>query len=133
MGQANIHDRLTIEKIYPLEAFDQDTRQNAEIKATTLHGLKISSCPDSNGNFKIARGARHVAEQNPEGDVVFVFPQGFGGDDALMQGADYGGPEERSGHPYEGHHRSLAYEQFIARVIEVAQSADFKPEIGFQE
>jgi len=133
MADANIHDRLTIEQVYSSETFDHDSRLNAEIKSDTLYGVKILSEPDSNGNFRIARASRHVAEQNPEGDVVFVCPHGFAGDDTLMQGADYGGPEERSEQPDQSHVRSAAYERFITRVIEAARSANFKPEIGFHE
>ena len=132
MGQANIHDRLTIERIYPREAFDRDSRLNSDVKTDTLHGVKIASKLDAGGNFRLARASRHVAEQNPEGDVVFVFPHSYRGEDSLMQGRDYGGPEERGRLSTEGC-ESSAYDRFVARVIEAAQSADFKPEIGFNE
>ena len=95
MPEANVHDRLTIERIYPRDAFDRDTRMNAETKTEVLHGLRITSSPDANGVFSLARTSRHVAEQNPEGDVVFVSPHRYQSDDALMQGPDYGGPEEK--------------------------------------
>jgi hypothetical protein len=131
MAQANINDRLTLERLYPREAFDRDSRLNAEVKAEVLHGLKITSAPDSSGAFRLVRASRHVAELNPEGDVVFVFPHGYRGDDALIQGPDYGGPEERKEAPSGGH--DTAYERFIDQVVEAAQSADFKPAIGCRE
>ena len=133
MVQANVHDRLTVERLYPQDAFDHDSRLNAEIKTDTLHGVKIMSPPDANGKFRLARASRHVAELNPEGDVIFVFPHGYQGDDTLMQGPDYGGPEEKSDPPYGSADGSTAYDRFISRVIEAAQSADFKPAIGFHE
>ena len=96
MPEANIHDRLTIERIYPRDAFDRDTRRNAETKTEVLHGLQITSSPDANGVFSLARTSRHVAEQNPEGDVVFVSPHRYQGDDALMQGPVMEGPRRRA-------------------------------------
>jgi hypothetical protein len=133
MAQANINDRLTLERLYPREAFDRDSRLNAEIKTEILHGLKITSAPDETGAFRLTRASRHVAELNPEGDVVFVFPHGYRGDDALMQGPDYGGPEERKQAPSGGQDAGTAYDRFIDQVVEAAQSADFKPAIGCRE
>jgi hypothetical protein len=133
MPEANIHDRLTIERIYPRDAFDRDTRRNAETKTEVLHGLRITSSPDANGVFSLARTSRHVAEQNPEGDVVFVSPHRYQGDDALMQGPDYGGPEEKGAAARASQDANAAYDMFISRVIEAAKSADFKSAIGFHE
>lgn len=133
MPDANIHDRITIERIYPRDAFDRDSRMNAEVKAETLHGVKITSSLDANGKFSLTRSSRHVAELNPEGDVVFVFPHRYQGDDALMQGPDYGGPEEKNDTSRAGEGSSAAYDMFVDRVIEAARSADFKSAIGFHE
>ena len=133
MAQANINDRLTLERLYPREAFDRDSRLNAEINAHILHGLKITSPPDQTGTFRVTRASRHVAELNPEGDVVFVFPHGYRGEDALMQGPDYGGPEEKGSASPSSEDGRTAYERFLDRVIEAAQSAAFKPAIGCRE
>src|SRR3954467_14386180 len=133
MAQANVHDRLTIERLYPRDAFDRDSRKNAHVKTEILHGVRVMSTPDANGDFILARTSRHVAEQNPEGDVVFVSPHRYQGDDALMQGPDYGGPEEKGAAARASQDANAAYDMFISRVIEAAKSADFKSAIGFHE
>ena len=133
MAQANVHDRLTIERLYPRDAFDRDSRMNADVKTEILHGVRVVSAPDANGDFRLARASRHVAEQNPEGDVIFVVPHRYQGDDALMQGPDYGGPEEKSDASRGGQDGGTAYDMFINRVIASARSADFKSSIGFHE
>jgi hypothetical protein len=133
MIQANIHNRLTVERFYSQDAFDRDSRLNAEIKTDTLRGVKIMSPPDANGNFRLARASHHVAELNPEGDVIFVFPHGYQGNDTLMQGSDYGGPEEKSDASVETRDSGTAYDQFISRLIKTAKSANFKPAIGLHE
>ena len=133
MAQANVHDRLTIERLYPRDAFDRDSRKNAHVKTEILHGVRVMSAPDANGDFSLARGSRHVAEQNPEGDAIFVFPHHYQGDDALMQGPDYGGPEEKSDASRGDQDSGTAYDMFINRVIASARSADFKSSIGFHE
>ena len=116
MVQANVHDRLTIERLYPRDAFDRDSRMNADVKTEILHGVRVMSAPDANGDFSLARASRHVAEQNPEGDVIFVFPHRYQGDDALMQGPDYGGPEEKSDASRGGQDGGTAYDMSALRL-----------------
>ena len=116
MAQANVHDRLTIERLYPRDAFDRDLRKNADVKTEILHGIRVMSAPDANGDFILARASRHVAEQNPEGDVIFVFPHRYQGDDALMQGPDYGGPEEKSDASRGGQDSGTAYDMSALRL-----------------
>ena len=115
MPEANIHDRLTIERIYPRDAFDRDTRRNAKPRPRFCTASESTSSPDANGVFSLARTSRHVAEQNPEGDVVFVFPHRYQGDDALMQGPDYGGPEEKGAAARASQDANAAYDTFISQ------------------
>ena len=119
MPEANIqpHNRAGV---YPRDAFDRDTRRNAETKTEVLYRLRITSSPDANGVFSLARTSRHVAEQNPEGDVVFVSPHRYQGDDALMQGPDYREPEEKGAAARASQDANAAYDMFISRVIEAA-------------
>jgi hypothetical protein len=133
MPEANVHDRRTVERIYPPDSFDHDSRMNAVVKTEILHGIRITSPPDANGNFSLTRTSHHVAEQDPEGDAVFVFSYHYQSDDTLMQGPDYGGPEEKSGASRGSEDGSAAYDVFISRVIKAARSADFKSAIGFHE
>jgi hypothetical protein len=133
MSKVNVHDRLTVERIYPPDAFDRDSRMNAVVKTEIVHGIRITSPPDANGTFSLARTSHHVAEQDPEGDAVFVFSYQYQSDDTLMQGPDYGGPEEKSDASRRSEDGRAAYDVFISRVIEVARSANFKSAIGFHE
>ena len=64
MTRSNIHDRLTIKSIYPRDAFEVDSRRNAEIRTGILHGLKITSPPDANGNFGLCQASRHIGENS---------------------------------------------------------------------
>jgi len=133
MPEVNVHDRLTVERIYPPASFDRDSRMNAVVKTEIFHGVKITSSPDANGNFRLTRTSHHVAEQDPEGDVIFVFSYHYQNDGTLIQGPDYGGPEERSDASRGSGDGGAAYDTFINRVIEAAKSADFKSAIGFHE
>ena len=133
MTKASIHDRITLERLYPKDMFNRDSRLNAEATAVKLHGVKILSACDANGEFQVAPATRHVAERNPEGDVVFLFPQGLQRNDRLMLSPDYGGAEPDRGASPEEVSASPGYEEFIDRVFEAARSARFKPAIGSHE
>ena len=131
MSRANINDRSSLERLYPRNVWAQDAGRNADAKAEVLHGVRIASPVDENGDFDLVRASHHVAEINSEGDVVFLFPQM--GDDyaALMQKeTDYGGAEEKGDALGKVEDKDQEYSAFIDRVIEAARSAKFKPAIG---
>ena len=67
MTRSNIHDRLTIKSIYPRDAFEVDSRRNAEIRTGILHGLKITSPPRlSRLNFQAPQPAELLdAHESP--------------------------------------------------------------------
>ncbi len=131
MSRANINDRSSLERLYPRDAWAQDAGKKADAKAEVLHGVRIASPVDENGDFDLVRASHQVAEINSEGDVVFLFPQM--GDDyaALMQKeTDYGGAEEKGDALDRVRHKDQDYEAFIDRIIQAARSAKFKPAIG---
>ncbi len=131
MSRANINDRSSLERLYPRNVWAQDAGRNADAKAEVLHGVRIASPVDENGEFELVRASHQVAEINSEGDVVFLFPQM--GDDyaALMQKeTDYGGAEEKGDALERVRHKDQDYVAFIDRIVEAAKSAKFKPAIG---
>lgn len=127
MAKANIHDRGTVEAIYPRGAFESDVGPNSEAKAITHRGLRIESEPDADGWFALSPGSRHVGEEEQVIHSVFVAPT-RSYDAALEPGAaSYGGTEER-GDAITAEHASAAsaYDGFIDQVMETARSVRFQ-------
>src|SRR5687767_9412041 len=72
--QANIHDRRSIERLYPSADFEREAAGNADAKATVHRGVRILSPVDAQGMFEAERASRHVGEADPLGDTVFLAP-----------------------------------------------------------
>ena len=69
---ANIHDRRSIERIYPPEAFAVDAAENQRQPANELvRGVRIVSPPDESGAFELDPAARHLGE---DPSTVFLAP-----------------------------------------------------------
>jgi hypothetical protein len=136
MTSASIHDRASLERLYPRDAFDADAGSNALGKTTVLHGLRILSAPDGSGEFRIARGSQHagevhVGEAQGRGNGLFLAPDLAAHVATLAQdNADYGGAQEKGDAIPSVDARAAAYEAFIDRVIATAQAADFEEPIG---
>ena len=136
MTTASIHDRASVERLYPRDAFEADAGMNARGKASVLHGLRILSGPDADGAFRLARGSQHVgevhvAEAQGRGNGLFLAPTLGANFAALMQrDTDYGGEEEKADAMRSVDARAAEYEAFIDRVIAAAQAADFEEPIG---
>ena len=63
MPQANIHDRCSIERIYPPEAFAVDAAENQKQPANELiRGVRILAPPNEDGGFELVPAAQHVGE-----------------------------------------------------------------------
>jgi hypothetical protein len=61
--QASIHDRRSVERIYPPEAFAVDAVENQKQPANELiRGVRIIVPPDDSGAFELAPAAQHVGE-----------------------------------------------------------------------
>ena len=130
MSRANIHDRSTLEQIYPQNVFEQDAARNSEAKAQVLHGVRIMSPPDEKGDFDLVAMSRQVGESDPESDTAFLAPVLQRSYDALAESPDYGAPEEKGDALAKVQDKGGEYDAFLGRVIETATSADFKPPIG---
>jgi hypothetical protein len=125
MTRANINDRKTIEKIYGCDAWEHDAKRNAQGSASVVHGVTILSAPDAEGGFDLSPASRHVAENDPESDDVFL--PAFEPDAAAAQsGSTYGGSVE----PVAGAHDARDYAHFVDDILEAARNAKFKPDIG---
>ena len=117
--RANLHDRSSIERIYPRAVFKRDANANARAKASVLSGVHISSAPDESSEFDMARASRHVGEEAAPGGAVFLWPVA---EAAAAHNDDY--PAEAGAPAIAGPKRS-AYDTFIDRIVETARHADF--------
>src|SRR5205814_10622849 len=59
---ANIHDRASIERVYPREAYASDASQNELRKPAMLRGVRIAAAPDEKGEFAIEPAVQHAGE-----------------------------------------------------------------------
>jgi hypothetical protein len=133
MPKANVNDRSSMERLYPRQAFDRDAGENSDAKATVHRGLRIVSAVGPDGSFNAEEATRHVGENDPEGDTVFVAPFPGQGQAPLQQAGAYGGPAETADATAGSREKDQDYRAFIDRVIETAKAAEFKPAVGRHE
>jgi hypothetical protein len=133
MPDANIHDRSSLERLYPRDDFDRDAAENADAKATVHRGITIVSGVDRDGRFGAQRALRHVGEGDPEGDTVFVAPFRAQADAPVPHLASCGDPAETNDVSPIGEHKAQAYQAFLDRIIEAVKTAEFKPAVGCRE
>jgi hypothetical protein len=133
MGSANVNDRASVEAIYPREAFEADAARNSRSKAAVLHGLLIASEVSESGAFELQPAKRHVGEQDPLGDTLFLapFPRDAGA--TMQQTPAYGAAEEKPGGLDQAEQHGHGYDDFIDGVLAAAARAKFKEPIGRQE
>ncbi len=129
MSTARINDRSSLERVYPREAFEQDSRDNARADASVIGGVRILSAPDEAGAFAIARARQQVGEGDPEGDTLFIAPSPPETPAGLKAGGGYGGGEETVAEAAAARSRG-GYEDFLDAVLEAARTAKFKRPIG---
>jgi hypothetical protein len=116
---ANVHDRKSVESIYPEQIWEQDAATNS-VPTTGVHrGLLIRTACDTDGWFELDRAARSVGEDTHDQDAMFLCPfmgkaadlfvevPGVHGAYALRPGADFDFVED--------------YRRFIDRVIDAAK------------
>jgi len=99
MAKANIHNRGSIERIYPLEAFARDATENDRPGIALLHGVRIGSEPDQAGDFEIEPASRGTGEVP---GAVFLAP--------FHRDTPDGRSDSRHG-----------YDAFITEIIDAAQ------------
>lgn len=126
MQTANVHDPLSIESVYPRDAFDSDARQNARDKETVEHGVMILSKPDADGNFSLTRSKRHVGEPYEATHSIFLSPSLESSEyGAFVQNdTGYGGPVEPAAAPQEP---GDPYRSFLESLMRAAREVDFPP------
>jgi hypothetical protein len=136
MTSASIHDRASIERLYPRDAFEADAGSNAQAKTSVLKGLRILSAPDDAGAFQVTRASQHTGEAHAgdaqgRGNGLFLAPNLGANFAALMRNdTDYGGAQEKHDALDSVAARQDDYGAFIDRVIASARAADFERPIG---
>ena len=73
MATVNIHDRGSLERIYPAETYAGDASENDRYKTAVLKGVRIAGAPDADGNFELARATQQVGEES-QGPASFLAP-----------------------------------------------------------
>jgi len=130
---ANINNRRSIERIYPISAFAVDAARNAKQPANEfVRGVRVLSAPDDGGEFEIAPGTRHVGEVH--GETFFAAHRTLCGLHALAalyraKGTNSEAlPTSRMGQPYAlvNPDPKNEYETFIRTIIAAA------PRVGFR-
>jgi hypothetical protein len=117
MTKANIHDRGSISRVYPPDAFARDAARNEE-PASLTWGVRILSAPDAAGEFELEAGAQHVGEA---AGVPFLAP--YRRIAALAGRAPPGGPQQvAEPDPSAGDWR------FLDDIVATASRSGFVPE-----
>lgn len=131
MPTADPEDPASLERAYPLAAFERDAARNALPAATELHGVRIGPAAGGEG-VELACVARHAGETAASDDVLFLVPHRADGAVTASDGQPgYGGPQPGEG-PSAASTRQ-AYEAFLARIAETVRNARFQPPIGLGE
>jgi hypothetical protein len=110
MPTANLHDRGSIERVYPCDAYTSDASQNERQKPAVLKGLRITETADEAGDFSIEPAAGHVGEV-PGAIFLAPFHRVTAEENA---GAE---PDPRQG-----------YEAFLDEIIGAAQRPGYRAE-----
>jgi hypothetical protein len=118
MATANIHDRRSLERAYPPEAFASDAAENGRAEAALRKGVRILSAPDAAGDFMVERASQQVGE---EAGALFCAPHRR--EDRLIN-AERDSPATTSVRPdpHEG------YAEFLAEIVAAAKRSGFRPE-----
>lgn len=131
---ANINNRPSIERIYPIGEFAVDAAQNAKQPANELvRGVRILSAPDDGGEFEMARATKHVGEVH--GNVFFLAAHrtlcGLHVFAAVYQSLESEArafPRSRLGQPYAlmNPDPRSEYDSFIGAIIAAASQVGFR-------
>lgn len=108
MPTSNIHDRTSIERAYPREAYASDASQNERRKPAMLHGVRIAAAPDDKGEFAIEPAVQHAGEV-PGAVFLAPFHRVTAEENAESD------PDPR-----------LGYEAFLDEIIEMAERLGFR-------
>ncbi|HEX3884124.1 MAG TPA: hypothetical protein VHW66_15820 [Stellaceae bacterium] len=108
MTRANIHDRTSLERAYPADAFARDASRNESTDAIR-HGVRIGRAPDKDGWFELEHAARHAGEAEAP---HFLAPTR-----RVADPRETAVPEPEHG-----------YNQFLDDIVAAATRHGFKPE-----
>lgn len=126
MPHANIHDRASIERVYPRALFENEANANSQAKADLLKGVTILSSPDAEGAFELQRASRHVGEQSKNAGDGGIFISPFAQEPITGVRADYPATAG-SGAPAGDRD---PYRRFIDRLVAEALRAKIDPSPG---
>jgi hypothetical protein len=105
---ANIHNRRSIERIYPPDAFARDAAENDRPRIEILKGVRIASAPDRNGNFALEPAAMYAGETP---GALFLAP-------FHRRTAEENAPDDPD--PRHG------YDAFVAEIIDTARRHGYR-------
>ncbi len=108
MATANIHDRQSLARIYPPDAFARDAAENDRPKAEVLHGVRVLSAPDAAGEFGLERASHHAGEA-PSAVFLAPFHRAMAANHAAAD------PDPR-----------LGYEAFLGEIIDATQRFGYR-------
>ncbi len=110
MATANIHDRDSLARLYPPDAFASDATENDRAKVLVLKGVRIGSAPDEAGDFTLERAAQHAGEA-PGAAVLAPFHRAAPSENATAD------PDPQQG-----------YEAFLSEIVDAASHFGYRAE-----
>jgi hypothetical protein len=124
---ANVNDRTTIERMYPLSAFDQDAGENSAGSSTRRCGVRLETVPDADGAFRIVRAAQALTGSADTAGTAFLCPyMGRAYGMFAIEGGSRGAVEERSD-IFAGHLDE--YAAFLETIVETARRMSPAPSV----
>ena len=111
MIKVKVDDRAALERAYPPDAYAANSAENSAVSNEAVSGVRISSAPDSAGEFSLERGRRQVGEA---ASGVFIAPYRSSG--------NAGDPETAAVNPRAG------YDTFLDEITAAARRFGFHPE-----
>jgi hypothetical protein len=93
---ANLNERISIERLYPLSAFDQDAGENSSGSSPRRCGVRVESVPDAAGAFRMVRTSQALTGSTDTPGTAFVCPyMGRAYGLFMIKGGARGAVEER--------------------------------------
>ncbi|HTP83956.1 MAG TPA: hypothetical protein VMQ11_13485 [Alphaproteobacteria bacterium] len=116
--RANIHDRTSVESIYPEPIWEEDAALNSTAAGIVHHGLLLTNGCDADGFFQLDPAARPAAGDVPEPQAAFLWPSVTAS--AFGEAPGVHGPHPRP--PDADAALSDGYRHFIDDVLDAAKA-----------
>lgn len=123
-------DRAALEANYTLDDFLRDANRNMDPKTSVLHGIRMTAAPGGGGKVALSHVTRHVGEDAPDQDAVFLAPHRTQGERMVQDEANYDPGTAVSG-PVADPARD--YGEFLDDLAAAARNARFPDPIGYDE